>query len=851
MLSRPMKLKQTSILITIILMFGVLANLPLPVNEQAENFFLDLKFKLRGSRDFSKDIALVFIGQEDMLALDQWQNMRDFYGYVTFLLKSAGAKVIGLDILFPSADTRYPENDNDMANYFQFAGNVVLPMIFQEWEYAKTESNCYHADVPLYPFEKFRAAASGIGFSNLGEDAFLRKVPIVAQVGDEHVLSFGTELAKLFLDSNSDSTKFTLPQTEDGCIYLNHFGDLSRIQAISFVDFLQPVKSDDDSLNFKDKLVLIAVTAPGRAVLKATPLSQAIAASLIHLTVAENLIKKNFLRKISAIWLWFVLLLCAFWLWIAWQPSRLFIRLMISAIGIVILGSISYFCFLKYYLIVPTFYPFLAYLTGFLFLFISFIRQREQHSRIQEEEFKKEISSRTKELESAQSSLSEFQTKLNVELAEKKELSEESQAQLHEHKLKVVALEKKVRDLEAFQHSVQQAVAQPDSDIKFSASSKMVDVMSLIERISQDDIPVLISGETGTGKEVVARAIHRKSRRHKGPFVAVNCGALPETLLESELFGHEKGSFTGAQSRRRGRFELADGGTLFLDEITETNPAFQARLLRALQEGTIERLGSEQLVKVNVRVIAASNRNVRAAVDSGEFRADLFYRLNGFPVELPPLRERTDDIPLLAVTFLKKHGYKSIDNFSNRAMELLKGYGWPGNVRELENVVRRSAIMAQSEKRKLVQVKDLPPEISENTVMPEIETIHKPLEDQILEMLRMLNFSHTSISQTAKALGNRDRGTITEYFRGMCFEYLVQANFNIPEAAQAIVAENNEQAIEKVKSKLESYLKNLQSVIQSFESSEIDENAVQAKFKGLPKKYYPDLIKVIEHFRNI
>jgi formate hydrogenlyase transcriptional activator len=229
-------------------------------------------------------------------------------------------------------------------------------------------------------------------------------------------------------------------------------------------------------------------------------------------------------------------------------------------------------------------------------------------------------------------------------------------------------------------------------------SRTLQEVLRRVEQVAPTDATVLIQGETGTGKELIARAIHQRSRYQDRPLVKVNCATLPAGLVESELFGHEKGAFTGAVTRKIGRFELADGGTMFLDEISELPLELQAKLLRVLQEGEFERVGSSHTITVNVRVIAATNRDLAMAVQTGSFRADLFYRLNVFPLTLPPLRERKDDIPLLVECFLtrmaKKLG-KALTGLSDDAMARVMRYSWPGNVRELQNVIERAAILAR------------------------------------------------------------------------------------------------------------------------------------------------------------
>jgi PAS domain S-box-containing protein len=225
-------------------------------------------------------------------------------------------------------------------------------------------------------------------------------------------------------------------------------------------------------------------------------------------------------------------------------------------------------------------------------------------------------------------------------------------------------------------------------------------VLSRIAKVAPTDSTVLITGETGTGKELIARAVHKRSRRSARPFVSVNCAALPPTLVSSELFGHEKGAFTGATQRRLGRFEMADGGTIFLDEVGELLPDTQAALLRVLQEREFERVGGGQPVQVDVRVIAATNRDLNAAVANGTFRQDLLYRLNVFPIAVPPLRERKDDILMLVEYFVQRYANRAgrnIRSIDQKTLDLLESYDWPGNIRELQNVIERSIILSSAD----------------------------------------------------------------------------------------------------------------------------------------------------------
>ena len=229
-------------------------------------------------------------------------------------------------------------------------------------------------------------------------------------------------------------------------------------------------------------------------------------------------------------------------------------------------------------------------------------------------------------------------------------------------------------------------------------SEGILQVKRFVERVARSDSTVMVYGESGTGKELVARAIHARSTRHEGPFIRVNCGALPEGLLDSELFGHERGAFTGAAKQRRGRFELADGGTLFLDEIATINEATQVRLLRVLQERELERVGGEETIPVDVRIVAATNTSAEDLLAAQGFREDLYYRLHVVPVTVPPLRQRRDDIPLLAEHFLgklKRRTRTAVTGIHPAAMERLGEYDWPGNVRQLENVIERALVLTE------------------------------------------------------------------------------------------------------------------------------------------------------------
>ncbi|HWR67452.1 MAG TPA: sigma 54-interacting transcriptional regulator, partial [Desulfomonilia bacterium] len=302
---------------------------------------------------------------------------------------------------------------------------------------------------------------------------------------------------------------------------------------------------------------------------------------------------------------------------------------------------------------------------------------------------------------------------------------------------------------------------QRPSDEIIGNSKTMKEVFGLVSQVADSGTTVLIHGETGTGKKLVARAIHRNSPRVNGPFVEVNCAAMPDTLIESELFGHERGAFTGANQKRRGRFEEATGGTIFLDEVGELSSMAQAKLLRVIQERQFQPLGSNSMVKVNVRIITATNRDLDQDVASGKFRADLYYRLNVFPLYMPPLRERGGDIILLADYFVEKYAKlvkKTVKRISTPAIDLLLAYHWPGNVRELENCIERAVLLAGGD---TIESIHLPPSLQMKTVAPE-KKHHGKLESLVNTYERSLIIdamkdAKGNQSQAARLLGTTKR----------------------------------------------------------------------------------------------
>jgi DNA-binding NtrC family response regulator len=317
-------------------------------------------------------------------------------------------------------------------------------------------------------------------------------------------------------------------------------------------------------------------------------------------------------------------------------------------------------------------------------------------------------------------------------------------------------------DLTRELHNLKENVKKEYSfDNIISSDGKMQDVFKLVTKVLHNDITVLIYGESGTGKELIARAIHYNGERKDKPFVVVNCASIPRELLESELFGHEKGSFTGAHQRKLGKFELAKGGTIFLDEVGELEMLLQAKLLRVIQQKEFERVGGTELIKTDVRIISATNRDLKKAVENKEFREDLYYRLNSFPISIPPLRFRKSDVLVLAEHFIQKFSaklQKNVKGFSKRALKLIYEYNWPGNVREMENTIERCMIITD---RDLIDVEDLPAHLRSGESSGNVEYTGPLFSDETVipfeklkeEAIRhALNITNGNIVEAAKRL---------------------------------------------------------------------------------------------------
>lgn len=839
-----------------------------------ENQALDTKFRLRGETHIDSNIVVILLEGDDIDALGGWPLKRSYYALLINALDNLGAKVIGLDIFFDEPNPLFAESDSLLVRMASKQKNVVFASYFQNFGVKNAppstkdsvgESFSLEINGPTsfqtakalrLPYPAIQRVAAGIGQTNLPDESVIRNVPLVLQSGRRLFPSISLEIARLFLgvtreqvsvherDVRLDDRAKPIPISGDGSLVLNYRGGISSLNRFHFLDFL---KSYDlyrtgspprvPVTRVKGKAVLVGVVAPGVGKFVTTPYSTNFPAVGVDATALDNIISGQFLTVSTPLVRHLVSVFFAF------APFVLIYRLR-GSVGVAAAGGvfalylvINLLSFLFLSLSLPTFQPFAAVILAMM----SALLLKQKHVRTQlavaesgKDRIEKELLDKEKKLLELDTELR--QTRQGLTHRNERALQE----QMRKYREDIRTLSSQAGDFSPF-------VAFPDGaevergefeSLVYSKSGKMADIVKLIEKVAPSDANVFLSGESGTGKELIARAIHTRSKRKDRPFVPVNCGALTESLLESELFGHERGAFTGAVKEKAGRFELADGGTIFLDEITETSEAFQVKLLRVLQSGEFERVGGTNTLQVNVRVLAATNKDIKEALRQRGFREDLYYRLSVFTIQLPPLRERKADITFLVEEFLAREG--DMLKLSSTVMDALLSHDWKGNVRELESVIKRATILARAESRNLIRVKDLPEEIASGSQKK------AEIEDQILLLLREKGFSRSAISETAEDLGHLNRGTVAEYFRGMCFKTFFEQGFDLKESASILAGTEDAATVDRVIKKILEYLTN---AFESFDrTKDIEElkSTLLPKYKNLPQRYHLFLDQLIE-----
>ncbi|HEY6191668.1 MAG TPA: sigma 54-interacting transcriptional regulator [Bacteroidota bacterium] len=839
-----------------------------------EESFTATKYHLRGESKIDSSIVILYLSGDDIASLGGIPLKRSYYALILDVLHDLGAKAVGVDVAFTEPDPEHPEYDEILSAVVRKSGNVVLGGYFRSLNAPDTGSHGASgiSAIPssiAYPPGREEPFPSGRGLelpfpellkssASFGHTTMLEtsKLPLFVSTSQGRLPSFAFEVLRIGLGASrsdvrigdgdaeigAEGRRVRIHYSDDGSITPNFTGGTGSLNLISTVEFLKAydVRQSGGTTppviaQIRGKIVLLGIIAGGRSPFLSTPFSSQFPSIGLHATIIHDALHDSFLRRISetAGYLLAFSLGCACILFMESRRQLAGILAIIASALVLLIASCWTFSSSSIILpVVPSLFAALVVTAGLVLFRHQLVQGQVTSLREEKESIHRLLHDKEKRLKS-----------LEEELGALRQPNGEPrgaalQEEIAAYQSEIARLRTQADDLQPHKESPQSGGEAEDfNGILYRASGPMQEIVAFIKKISNNDANVLVMGESGTGKELVARAIHAHSSRGAGPFVAVNCGALTETLLESELFGHERGAFTGAVRERAGRFELADGGTIFLDEIGETSEAFQVKLLRVLQDGTLDRVGGTETMKVNVRVIAATNRDLRDAVQQKKFREDLYYRLNVFSVNLPPLRDRQADLPLLVGRFIERESPGT--KCSTIVMEVFLKYPWKGNVRELQSVLKRAVLLARAEGRDMIRIIDLPEELASSS------TAVLDIEKQIIGSVREKGFSRNAISETAEELGGFNRGTVAEYLRGYCFKTFVEKRWDTGDAVVAIAGSSDREVLRRVEKKLLEYLGNAVEAVNPSGSAEQVLAAARPKYKNLPQRYHPYLDELI------
>lgn len=768
-----------------------------PLRTQMDYFVKGGISYLTGTIRPDSNVVVITISSDEVEQLGGWPLKRSYYALLINKLRGLGVKKIGLEIFLSSSNSIQSVYDDLLVEEIRNSRNVVLASLAFETLSGK--------DSVAYPQPKIKDSNIKSGHIN-------------------YRLSEDIEIPRLWNEEKSFSSVITSSSIEEP-YSINVFSSWKSFYSINALEFLK--LADDNNARLKrlsGKYVVIGVTDPSLAKTIKTNYEDDLPGVGIHAFAIDNLLNNrtvdHFANYVATAA--FVFLLTT--LFFAENRLKFYYRYLLFVVVVSVLSALMYrLFFIEVY---GSFWIFPMILFFVYDVYLAFSEKEETlKSSFDENTFLRNM------LKSKEQKLAELEEKIeNANKVSDERLSKE----ISDLKEEILSLKQNENTHEEIAYEISDA---KNFEGIIYRSEKIQKLVTLIEKIAPHDATVLIQGESGSGKELIARAIHSLSNRKEKNFVALNCAAIPETLLESELFGHVKGAFTNAVGDKKGKFELADGGTLFMDEIGETSEAFQTKLLRAIQFGEFYKVGSTQSQKVNVRILAASNKNLEKAVKEGLFREDLFYRLNVLKLELPPLRERKEDIEVLADHFCRRDNNNI--KLSKIVVDSLIKNEWKGNVRELESVITHSLIMAKSEKRDVIKLSDIPE--------PYRKYAKHDLESMVLQSVRAKEFSYSSLNETAKELGGLNRTVVSETLRGIFLKTLVENAFNKEETVKCIAANQNKTVIEKVQAKLSVYIENIDSGLANQKGKVFEEvkNAFSSKYKNLPGKYHTYLDEVI------
>ncbi len=797
------KIVMLSISILIFVILFVFSSVQNIVNGSIHSVFQ----RITGEKEIDSTIVLITINDNDIQVLGGWPIKRSYYALLINKLHEANVKKIGIEIFFS-------ETNNNQKIY-----NSLLTKEIEK------ENNI-----------KFGSLVNGLSFD---DEIFFAKSIQKSEIAIEDTkaqiahLNYIEDENEIIIPNNIVVRNTTIPSlayslTESKSTeqrILNTYSSFKKFRQYSIIQFINVIENNP---NFKKtiakKIVLIGVSDLSISKSISTIFDKRLPGIGIHAIQLDNLITNRGLIRISNISHIFLFMFFVIF-------AIIFIRhggAIIYPILLLLFFAISFLLFYNFYLLLN--YAFFVIPIVMLGLFELLLKVNET------------VTERDTAVASNRvlyESILQREKKLN-------ELELELQKSSSPPKALVNEIESLKKEINANKES------QIKNGVPFELSDKeeifegivfksdaIAKIISVVKKVAPTDATVLIVGESGSGKELIANAIHKHSKRSNKKFVSFNCAAISDSLLESELFGHVKGAFTDASKDNEGRFKLADKGTIFLDEIGETSEKFQSKILRVLQSGELQRIGSSENEIVDVRVIAATNKDLSELISEKKFREDLYYRLKVITIEMPPLNKRKEDVPLLANYFAQKDNPDM--KISEAVMDLIIEYNWPGNVRELEAFIKRALIFAKSENRKMIQLTDIPEEFALKS-----DTDIKTL---VLTALRDKGFSHSAISETAKELGNISRTIVAENLRGIFFENYYKANFDFDSAIKKIANTENPITIKRISKKGEIYLNNIIKDISNKDetSFEMLKEKFSSKYKNLPQKYHFYLDNILRH----
>jgi DNA-binding NtrC family response regulator/CHASE2 domain-containing sensor protein len=771
------------------------------------------KFKtISGETIPDSNIVIIEINSADIEQIGPWPIKRSYYALLIQQLNKYKVNKIGIEVFLSTKFATQSIYDNVLVKEIEKSSNVVLSSLAGS---INEKSNQFVTDEFSEPSPRLLDSKIPSGHINyLKDNGFIIPLTIQTLRGNEKAFS-----SQLLSKQNTSGNK----------IKVNIISSWQKFKHYSLIEFFQLAEENDSGpISLRDKYILVGVNVPQLSSLLETPFDDEMPGIALHAFALDNLLNGRYTN--TSFYLFSKLFFSALIFLLTWLFNYRNIKFYWYSAAVV-------FLFIAVFILQRYFYFELSYIS-FLFPLIVLILSDTYFIIV---DSKKQLKGFYSEAVILKNLLSEKEKELSVLKNDINLSNSENSIALQQ---KISELENNIKKLKENEEDRKEADinVNKDDNIFYGLVYKslvMHNVVELIKKSAPTDATILITGESGTGKELVARAIHNLSKRNNEKFVAINCAALTESLLESELFGHVKGAFTGAVVDKAGKFELANNGTIFLDEIGETSENFQVKLLRVLQSGEYDKVGATNTSKANVRVIAATNKDVKQLVKEKKFREDLFYRLNVFDIHIPSLRERKEDIIPITNYLLQTDDKKY--QISIAAIKALNMYNWNGNVRELESVIKRAKVFCDASSRIMIELNDLPDEL--------VKSIKLNFENIVIESLRNKRFSHSSINETAKELGNVNRTIISENFRGLSLKYYVECNYDFNTAAINIAGTDDVEIIEKVKSKLDTWITNIKKDLEGYKPDDFVNVKAKfsSKYKNLPQKFHIYLDEVIKH----